>query len=336
MNEFIRRQLRRFKAFVHSKDALVYLSFVLLATIIWLVNAFNTRRVVTLPIPVTYTNVPGEYVFVCPPTDQVHVSLEDEGLDLFTNRKRLYKLSFDLSEYIHGDEGSFVIPMDEVRQVIGQQLVGDASLVAFTPEMITGNYTRQHEKRVPVTYTGQIKPASQHQISSEPVLTPSMVHIYGTRGALAAIDHVETVLRDYEGVQDTFLTRIPLIVPPGIRIVPDTIGLQVVAERFTEKALQIPIRTPELKSKDEVLHLFPGQVTVTFHVATSRFASVNEDDIRVYVDLPQDGSDKLPVKVECNNPHMTHLRFKPEEVEYLIEKYETNPNGGSSASVPED
>lgn len=336
VSHFVRRQLSRFRAFLHSKDALVYLSFVLLATVIWFANAFNTRRVVTLMIPVSYTHIPDDYIFVGSPTGHVQVSLEDEGIDLFANRKRLYELTFDLSEHIRGEEGTFIITMDELRQGIIQQLVGDAALVAFEPEVLAGAYTRQHEKVVPVVYTGQIKPAAQHQLNGKPLLIPGEVHIYGTTEDIAAIDHVETVLTDYEGVQDTFLTRIPLIVPPGLRALPDTVGLQVIAERFTEKLMQLPIRTPDLSSNGEILHLFPAQVNVTFHIGTNWFADVREDDIKVYVDLPQDGSDRLHVKVECNNPHITHLRIKPEEVEYLIEKYETYSDGRSSAPVPED
>lgn len=336
MHEFLRHQLRRLRAFLHSKDALVYLSFVLLATIIWFANAFNTRRVVTLTIPVVYTHIPDDYIFVTPPPDYVHVSLEDEGIDLFANRKRLYELSFDLSEQIKGKEGAFVIPMDELRQVITQQLVGDATLAAFEPEVLGGTYTRQREKVVPIIYTGQVKPAAQHQLCGDIVLTPSEAHIFGTEQDLKTVDHVETVLTDYEGVQDSFVTRLPLIVPKGLRVVPDTISLQVVAELFTERSMQLVINTPELKHKDQTIHLFPGQATVTFRIGTAWFTSVSDEDVTAYVDLPQEGSDRLPVKVKCTNPHITHLRVKPEEVEYLIERYETNSNGRSSASVPED
>ena len=336
MNEFLRRQLRRFRAFAHSKDALVYLSFVLLATIIWFANAFSTRRTVTMTIPVTYTDVPDDYIFTAAPTDHVHVTLEDEGIDLFHNRERLYELTFDLSEHMRGEEGTFIIPMDELRQAITQQLVGDAGLVAFVPELLTGNYTRQHEKVVPVVYTGQIKPATQHQLCGEVELTPSMVHIYGTEQDLAATDHIETNLTDYEGVQDTFLTRLALIAPERIRVLPDTVALQVVAEQFTEKGMQLSIRTPDLSDRGQVLHLFPEQVRVTFRIGTTRFAEVKQSDIEAFVDLPQEGIDHLPVRVESRNPYVTHIRVKPEEVEYLIESYETLTDGGSAAAVPEN
>ena len=336
MNEFLRHQLRRFRAFLHSKDALVYLSFVLLATIIWFTNAFSTRRTVTMTIPVSYINMPDDYIFTSTPTGQVHVTLEDEGIDLFHNRERLYELTFDLSEHIRGEEGTFIIPMDELRQTIAQQLVGDAGLVAFVPELLAGNYTRQHEKVVPVVYTGQIKPATQHQLCGEVELTPSMVHIYGTEQDLAAIDHIETNLTDYEGVQDTFLTQLALIAPEHIRVVPDTIALQVVAEQFTEKAMQLSIRTPNMSERGQVLHLFPEQVRVTFRIGTTRFAEVKENDVEVFVDMPQAGIDHLPVHVETRNPYITHIRVKPEEVEYLIESYETLTDGGSAAAVSED
>ena len=336
MRAFIVRQWRRFRAFLHSKDALVYLSFVLLATIMWFTNAFSTRREVTIAVPVTYTHIPNDYILTETPPKHVQVSLEDEGVDLFRNRRRPYELQFDLSGYIVGEEGSFVVTMDEVRQAITQQLVGDASLVAFTPEILSGSYTRQHEKVVPIVYTGQVKPAAQHQLCSDIHLYPDSTHVYGTEQDLAAISYIETALTDYEGVQDTFATRVALMAPLGLRIQPDSVRLQVVAEQFTEKAMQLSICAPDLSLQGQVLHLFPSQVTVTFRVGTTWFTHVNQSDIDVYVDMPQTGTDHLPVMVECYNPHITHIRIKPEEVEYLIEKYETHSDGGSAAPVPED
>ena len=336
MSDFLRHQLRRFRTFLHSKDALVYLAFVLLATIIWFTNAFSTRREITISVPVTYTQLPDDYIFTTPPTNRIRISIEDEGLDLFRDRKRLYRLTFDLSAYIREEGGTFTIPMDEVRQAIIQQLAGDATLTAFTPEQLSGTYTRQQEKTVPIVYTGQIKPAAQHQLCSEVILTPTTAKVYGTEQTLAAIDHVETALTDYEGVQDSFATRLPLIVPEGTRVLPDSVGLQIVAERFTEKAMQLNICTPDLSNSGQRLHLFPGQVTVTFRVGTTWFASITEADIEAYVNLPQEGNDHLTVQVESTNPHITHIRVKPEEVEYLIENYDTYSDGGSSAPVSED
>lgn len=336
MREFLRRQVRALRMFVHSKDALVYLSFVLLATVIWFANAFSSRRSVTMIIPVTYTHVPEDYIFTSKPTDHVHVTLEDEGIDLFNNRRRLYELVFDLTEHITGEEGTFIIPMDELRQTIAQQLVGDASLIAFAPEQLSGGYTRQHEKHVPIIYKGQIKPTAQHQLCGNAELSPDRARIFGTEEALAAITHIETALVDYEGVQDTFSTRLALIAPPDIRIVPDSITLTVVAEQFTERAMQLPIRTPDMSENGQKLHLFPEQATLTFRVGTAWFASIQESDLDVFVDMPQKGNDHLHVHVENRNPHISHIRVKPEEVEYLIENYENSTDGGSAAAVSKD
>lgn len=321
---------------MHSKDALMYLSFVLLATVIWFANAFSTRRTVTMTIPVTYTHIPEDYIFTAAPTDHVYVTLEDEGVDLFNNRKRLFELTFDLSEHLTGEEGTFIIPMDELRQAIAQQLVGDASLSAFVPELLTGSYTRQHEKIVPVIYNGQVKPAVQHQLCDEISLLPDSVKVYGTEQDLMAVTQIETALTDYEGVQDTFQTRLALLAPKGLRIVPDSVRLTAVAERFTERAMQVEIDVPDLQTPEQRLHLFPNQVTVTFRIGTSWFSSVQDGDIKAYVDLPQKGVDHLPVRVECSNPHVTYMRVKPQEVEYLIESYETPTDGRSAAAVSED
>lgn len=336
MKELLRRCWHAIKRFVRSKDALVYLLFVLLATIMWITNAFSTRREISLIIPVRYTHVPDNYILTSAPSDHIRISMEDEGIDLYRNRHRNYELTFDLSGYITGEEGTFTLVMDEVRTAIVQQLTGDAGLVAFSPEILSGSYTRQHEKEVPIVYTGKIKPAAQHQLCGAPLLTPESAYVYGTEEALQALEYIETALTDFEGVQDTFTTRLPLLTPPNLRIHPDSVRIRVVAEQFTERAIQRPIATPDMAESGQLMHLFPSQATVTFRVGTAWFAKVSERDLEVYVEMPTDGTEHLPVRVKSRNPHITHIRVKPAEVEYLIESYERDSDGGSAASVSAD
>jgi hypothetical protein len=100
--------------------------------------------------------------------------------------------------------------------------------------------------------------------------------------------------------------------------------------------MTLPIRTPDLSNQEQIIHLFPGSATVTFRIGTAWFTSITEQDIELFVDMPQPGTDHISVRVESHNPHITHLRVKPEEVEYLIEAYETTTDGRSAAPVSED
>ena len=304
---------------MHSTDALVYLAFVLLATVIWLVNAFNSRRTVTMQVPVTYVGMPDNYVFASELPATLRVTIEDEGVDLFRSRKRSYTLAFDVSAQIIGEQGTLELTPDDIRQALQQQLVGDATLVAFTPEELLGAFTRQHEKKLPVVYRGQIRLAPQYQMLDDPIICPEQVSAYGTREALKSLEAIETTLTDYEGVQDTFATSLALIAPAGVRLMPDSVRMTIVAEQFTEKALTIPIRVIDRGDTAHVVHVFPNQVQVTFRIGTNRFNSVGEENIEAYVELPEKVTDHLPVQVRCAEKHITHLRVKPEEVEYLIE-----------------
>lgn len=319
MREIFHRWWSAQKQFLHSKDALVYLSFVLLSTVIWLVHAFNTRRTVTMQVPVTYENVPDNYIFDSGLHSFLRVTVEDEGVDLFHSRDRSLSLSFDVSGMIRGEHGVLELTADDLRQALMQHLAGDAALVSFTPEELTASYTRQREKKVPVVYRGQVQPAPQYQLCGQPEVIPDHIHVYGTKEALREVDSVYTVLTDYEGVQDSFLTTLALLPVEGVRFLRDSVRMLIVTERFTDKALTLPICIPHDGDTTHVVHLFPNQVQVTFRIGTPYFNSVSEADMRAYVELPKKVTDRLPVRIRCNNPHITHLRVKPEEVEYLIE-----------------
>ena len=272
-----------------------------------------------MQVPVTYVNVPDEYIFTSSLPTGLRVSIEDEGIDLIRSRGRAVELTFDLSSLIAGEQGEVHLTPDDLRQALMQHLAGDAVLVSFTPEDITAGYTRQHVKTVPVVYSGQVRPVAQYQLCGHPTVMPDSVHIFGTSQTLQAVSQVSTVLTDFEGVQDTFRTRLALQPVDGVRMLPDSVGMLIVTEQFTDKALTLPIRVPDAGDTAHVVHLFPNQVQVTFRIGTNRFNSVSEEDIEAYVELPETVTDHLPVLVRCNDEHITHLRVKPEEVEYLIE-----------------
>lgn len=322
MTDYLRSIYQVFKRFLHSRDALVYMLFVVLASLIWVANAMSTRRTVHINIPIHYINIPDDYILTVTPAQRASVTIEDEGADLFRNRHRDYALVFDLAPLISGESGEFTISLDEIRQAIERQLAGDATLQAFSPEHLSGHYIREQSRVVPIRYEGQIKVASQYQLCGEVELRPREVQLFGSAEALSEVQEVSTILTDLEGVQDTFITRLPLLIPEGVRAIPDSVTICVPTEQFTEKTLSIAIRTPDLSASQQTVHLFPQQVQVTFRVGLAWFNSIDESCFDAFIELPKHPAKHLPVNLRFDNPHIRHIRLKPAEVEYLIENNE--------------
>lgn len=303
-----------------TRDLGVYLLFVLLATIIWVINAIGSRRVAVYDLPIVYSGISADYVITNAMPRKLRIELEDDGLDHFTRRNANLVLHFDVSSQVQGSDGTITIELDQIRQEIVQHLSGDAQLVGFTPESLSGSYALQDKKVVPVIFDGDIQTAAQYQLTSKPTCTPSEIMIYGLKNQLESVNEVRTELVEIDGVQESMSLVLGLIAPDSIRLGQDSILLTICTEQFTEKELMLPIHTP-IMDDGLTLHVFPNQAKVTFRIPTNLFASVNDStDIELYVDIPTEKDDILNIKAHINNQNISQLHILPKEVEYLIKQ----------------
>jgi len=113
------------------------------------------------------------------------------------------------------------------------------------------------------------------------------------------------------------VVRLPLAIPAGMRAEMDSVDLQVITERFTEKKFILPIRVigaPE----NYTLRLFPHEVEVNVRVGISHFAQVHPDNIQAVCTYTPDRKDKLDVELRYTNPYITAAWAYPGVVEFLL------------------
>ncbi|MCQ2345302.1 MAG: hypothetical protein MJZ82_00845 [Paludibacteraceae bacterium] len=121
--------------------------------------------------------------------------------------------------------------------------------------------------------------------------------------------------------KDELESQVTKILPPTselLRIKPESISFTY-SERYTEKVFTLPIEVRGANSAQQV-RLFPAQVEVTLRISIDHYQDLSEQDVTAYIEMPRQASDQLPIKIKCKNKHVTHFRFKPETVEYLVEQ----------------
>ena len=110
---------------------------------------------------------------------------------------------------------------------------------------------------------------------------------------------------------------IALAVPAGMRAEHDSVGLRIVAERFTEKKFILPLHVLNAP-EDRTIRLFPHDVEVSVRVGISHFAQVQAEDIRAFCTYSPERKDRLDVELQYTNPHITAAWAYPGAVEFLL------------------
>jgi len=275
----------------------------------------NTR----VPVLIQYTGKPGTIgLGGSGLPDTVMIEVRDAGSRLNTYHREPLRLTIDLRQYIHGEKGTIHVPSDALRRSISDLLQGTSSLIATTPDEISCPYFTEQERTVQVVLNGTLTPAAEYQFVSQPKLGRKTVKIYGQDKVLSTIDTVYTQAVELTDLMDTTNMRVALAIPQGVRAEEDSVDLQILTERFTEKKFILPIHAVGVP-EGRHMRLFPQTVEVYVRVGISHFAQVQPEDIRVRCVYAPERIDKLDVDLQYTNPHITSAWAYPGVVEYILE-----------------
>ncbi len=302
-----------------KRDILTFLLFIVLAACIWYGHAMQSVRNTRVPVLIQYTGKPGTIgLGGSGLPDTVMIEVRDAGSRLNTYHREPLRLTIDLRQYIHGEKGTIHVPSDALRRSISDLLQGTSSLIATTPDEISCPYFTEQERTVQVVLNGTLTPAAEYQFVSQPKLGRKTIKIYGQDKVLNTIDTVYTQAVELTDLMDTTNMRVALAIPQGVRAEADSVNLQILTERFTEKKFILPIHAVGVP-EGRHMRLFPQTVEVYVRVGISHFAQVQPEDIRVRCVYAPERIDKLDVDLQYTNPHITSAWAYPGVVEYILE-----------------
>lgn len=317
--------LRKIRNRFSVREICVFACFVVFASLIWYAHAMGSVRSTIVPVAVTYSGVPGDVLLSDSIPTTIHLELRDAGRRLKLYGTNPLTFSFNIGEQIKGESGSIVLSADVIHHAVNSLLQGTTKLQSITPEQISGTYTRQHSKSVPVRLLADITTAPQYQIVGRPVLQTEKVTIYGSLEQLNQVDSVATQVLVLKDVKDSVATRVRLEDIPGVRFEQEDLAVLVVTEQFTEKVVTKSIIARNVPEHAH-LRLFPAEVSVMLRIGVTHFNEIDEKDVEVSCDFPIKPTDKLPLRVTCRNPYVTLTRCNPAAVEFLIEQTKKTTN----------
>ena len=303
-----------------KRDIWIFLMFVCLATAMWYGHAMQSVRNTRVPVLMQYTGKPGTIgLGESGLPDTVMIEVRDAGARLNAYHRDPLRLTVDLRPYIHGEKGTIHIPSDVLRRSISDILQGTSKLVDTRPEEITCTYFTEQEKTVVLAFAGEISLASEYQLVKEPLLSQYRIKIYGQDKALSGIDTVYTESVVWSEVSDTLVRHVAVVVPRGMRAEVDSVAVEIITERFTEKKMLIPLQVKNAPEGYRI-RLFPAEVEVNVRMGMSHFADIHPKDISAFCTYSPDRKETMDVEIRYTNPYITSAWAYPGVVEYLLEQ----------------
>ena len=311
----------------NDKRVIVYLICVLIATVLWFLNALEKDYTTTISYPVRYVSPPNHQFLANKPPEKLDLKVDAHGFTLLR-----HKLNFSYSPIIlnltnitqnqESNNGTFMVPTNTLNRRISSQISSEISLQQVNPDIIRIVLDSLKTKAVPVKADVSIDFKSQFNLKNSLQVKPSEVKITGPASVVDTIKFLYTTRKSFEKVDKTITRNVKIINPETTTVVPAEVLLQIEVEKYTEKQVRLPIQVIN-KPTDVRIKLFPSEITLNCIVGLSEFDNISETDFRAVVDYASisNSESRLKVKITDKPSFVEISRFTPESVEYLIETY---------------
>ncbi|RIH64415.1 hypothetical protein D1164_15100 [Mariniphaga sediminis] len=309
----------------NDRQIIVFAICVLIATVLWFLNALEKDYSSTLTYSVKYVNPPEELFLANTPPSKLELNVQAHGFTLLR-----HKLAFSFSPIVidlteirnNMENGGNTVRMstENLVKLANNQVSKEISVVDVSPQTISLIFDSLATKSVSVLpqVTSGFKP--QFYQKGEISVKPESLLISGPSAILDTIYSLHTELKTFSGLDATVESRVRVVHPDNIKISPNEVLLHIPVEKFTEKELSLPVQVINMP-EGLGLKLFPAQISVLFLVGLSDYENISPTDFRVVVDYQKisSGHETLDVAIDVKPPFIQLLKVSPEEVEFLIE-----------------
>ena len=317
-----RKQTKDFLLSAKSREFFVFLCFFFIAAGFWLLQTLNNDYETEFSIPVRLRNVPENVVITSDPVSEVRVRVRDKGTVLLNYMlgKNFYPVILDFKNYIN--MGNHVqVQTSQVQKWITGQLNASTALLSMKPDTLEYYYSTGVSKMIPVKLCGNVSAGEQYYLP-DTLFTPDSVRVYAPSDALDTMKVAYTLPLNLDNITDTLEREVTLSAPKGAKYIPASVKLTLPVDMYTEKTVEVPLRGINFPA-DKVLRAFPSKIKISFQVGMGRFRQITADDFHLvvsYEELVRLGSEKYTVKLRTLPEGVSHVRFNPEQVDFLIEQ----------------
>lgn len=317
-----KKQTKDFLLSAKSREFFVFLCFFFIAAGFWLLQTLNNDYETEFSIPVRLRNVPENVVITSDPVSEVRVRVRDKGTVLLNYMlgKNFYPVILDFKNYTN--MGNHVqVQTSQVQKWITGQLNASTALLSMKPDTLEYYYSTGMSKMIPVKLCGNVSAGEQYYLP-DTLFTPDSVRVYAPSDALDTMKVAYTLPLNLDNITDTLEREVTLSTPKGAKYIPASVKLTLPVDMYTEKTVEVPLRGVNFPA-DKVLRAFPSKIKISFQVGMGRFRQITADDFHLvvsYEELVRLGSEKYTVKLRTLPEGVSHVRFNPEQVDFLIEQ----------------
>lgn len=314
---------RKAKSFVFSTNILVFLFFTAIAVGFWIFASLNKTYEDRVTINISYINVPNDVEFSADLTTSINVKLKDKGnilIGLWRNPSDSLIFDFEQHPEIAKVKKISFQSATLFEKQLRAKMPSTTVIVDYTPDDIVIEKGVLKSKKVPVKLQRSITCNDQYCIVDSSTVEPQQITIYASQERLDTIDTIYTSLLSASNLTDTLRTELRLNIPSKVKTDHPTVKAMIPVEIYTEGSVNVPVKAVNVPKQYKVKTI-PGEVTVKYNVAQSRYKKVTSGGFSIcidYEDIIDSNSKSQFLMVKKVPEGVINYKLNPESVEYIV------------------
>lgn len=319
--EVLKRKWRGVKTSRSFHNALVFLSFVIVAGIFWFVLAMNDSVTKTFDVRLKIVNVPDSVIFIVEPPEDIHVTLRDKGTNLLRSGVMNDPAIFiNFRDFTSGSVLRF--SSSDLNTALKATFGSGAQIGSVSIDSLYLPFTRGKGLRLPIVVRADISASAGNVIAGIPEPLERVARVYSLSDGIDTLTRLYTepmVKRNLSKTTDVTVKLCPI---PGARIIPSSIQVRIPIEPLVLKNGEAPVRAINVPDGMSIL-LFPATVPVSYYVPMSQF---NEETmpVKVTVDYEETKNtvgNRLPLHIVTTEDYAMNGQLKDiTDIEYALVK----------------
>ena len=320
----ITRFFKRMKAFLATRDALIFLFFLICSSLFWFTITLNKTYELTVQIPIKYSNVPPELEFTTELPDSFSVKLKDKGTSMLAYQyKEFDPVIINFNEYsVYSNSNSWSISTTtHFEKFVKKQIDQSSIILNYYPEEIVIEKKLLDSKRVKVKSLVNINLQKQYFLCDSITTLPDSITLYGYKEILDSLNEVYTEEYTSDNLKDTLKATLQLDVPAHCKANPSKVNVTAPIEFYTSSGIDLSIRVKNLPENIAVKTI-PEKLNLSFLVGLSKYKDIRPSDFILSIDyesLRQSNSNTETVSIESYPAYIKQPYLKENKVKWLIE-----------------
>lgn len=299
-----------------------FIFFLILAFIFWLILFFQQEEEGNYKMPIKYTNIPEDEVFVDAQPEYIDLRIKDFGSKLLNYYffKKNDSLIIDVQKT--QKENNVDLQGNQLIQLIHTKLSTSTNVIGFMPTRISLKTAKLQSKTVPVVFDGEMRTSAGHLVVDSISIIPNEVILFGTGEQLKEITHAVTEYSVFENLKATSQLRTKLKAIEGVTLKPKVVEVYIPIHEFTERQFEIAITVKD-EPQDLDVKFFPSRAKVTFAVTLEDYKKIAPEDFEIVIDynsLRNIQGDQIELKLSKFPESIINPHISPSVVEFLFER----------------